>query len=239
MNKAIDEWRWEIRSPAAEERGWGGSSALTAPAWIDGNPAACAVGEVLYDEGRRPQFRHDDGTFADCDPLDLLAYHVLGRYAGELVGCIRFVGLADPVKSMTEQVLGRERFERMLTQLDSPREATADVGRWVVHPEFRRHRVALSLVAGCWSYLQELGFQTAIATVGTRAGQNAILRRTGLAPVPGVPPHLSRSFDDELCTMFATLNDPAPNFRGMVEQMGRRLVVMPNEPVVTPMRESA
>ena len=235
MSRMIDEWRWEVRSPVAED----GDAAEfnTAPDWIE--EIQWLRGFVLYDNGRRPQFRTAQGNFADRDPLDLLAYHVLGRFGDRLVGCIRFVPLAVPVPCLTEQVLGRQRFELMLRRLDSSRNTTADVGRWVVHPDFRGHRAALSLVGGCWSYLLTLGFQTAIATVGTRAGQNSILQRAGLARVPEVPPHLSVAFDDELCAMYAVLSNPASNFAGLVRKMERRLVAVPNVAFAGWRKESA
>lgn len=225
MSVENHEWRWETRAPTATETEC--HSLQTPPPWVE--DVWRLRGLVLFDGGRRPQFRRLDGQFADPDPVDLLAYHVLGLYAGELVGCIRFVPMAAPVETLTERLLGRDRFAELLAALGATRAGTVEVGRWIVHPEFRRHRIALSLVAGCWSYVQKLGFHMAVATAGTRAGQDAILRRTGLVPVPGVETRASNSFDDELRTMYAVVKQPAPNFQGMVELMGSRLAFGPQE----------
>jgi hypothetical protein len=206
-----------------------------APEWIE--DVWRLRGLVLYDDGRRPQFLSPSGQFADRDPLDLVAYHVLGWCMGELVGCIRFVPVT--ISGLTERVLGSERFEDLLAALNTTRDRTVEVGRWIVHPEFRRHRVALYLVGGCWSYVQRLGFDMAVATVGTRGKQDAILHRTGLIPVPNLAPHRSDAFDDELRTMYAVVREPAPNFRGMVEQMRNRLAGTPATPEGGLLRESA
>jgi N-acyl-L-homoserine lactone synthetase len=231
MRDCTDEWVWEMRAPVtAQERTFGGI-----PEWIE--DVWRLRGLVLYDDGRRPQFLGDDGQFADRDPLDLASYHVLGWCAGELVGCIRFIPVTVP--GLTEQVLGCAKFDELLAALKTDRQSTVEVGRWIVHPEYRRHRVALSLVGGCWSYVQRLGFRMAVATVGTRGKQDAILQRTGLNPVPGFPPVPCEAFDDELRTMYAVVREPAPNFRGMVEQMRGRLAQAAPQAESGLLRESA
>jgi N-acyl-L-homoserine lactone synthetase len=233
MRDGTGEWVWEMRAPVAAREHDIDHAAV--PEWIE--DVWRLRGLVLYDDGRRPQFLTAVGQFADRDPLDLVAYHVLGWCMGDLVGCIRFIPVT--VAGLTERVLGRERFEDLLVALDTDRASTVEVGRWIVHPEFRRHRVALSLVGGCWSYVQSLGFRMAVATVGTRGKQDAILNRTGLYPVPGLAPHRSDAFDDELRTMYAVVREPAPNFRGMVEQMRERLADAAPEAQSGLLRESA
>ncbi len=225
MSGPTSEWRWEAQSPPSTSRE--GLDLTARPQWIA--EIWRLRGLVLYDEGRRPQFLQADGQVADRDPLDLLAYHVLGWCDGVLAGCIRFVPTASPLPSLTEQVLGCERFEQVLASLQTTRLATVDVGRWIVHPDYRHFRVALSLVGACWSYVQCLGFQMAVATVGTRAGQDVILQRAGLSPVPGVGAHVCEAYDDELRTMYAIVREPAPNFSGVVQQMEARLIASPTE----------
>jgi hypothetical protein len=235
MSGDTEDWRWETRNSPTSGRE--GVDLTATPGWVD--EIWKLRGLVLYDNGRRPQFRKADGRFADRDPLDLLAYHVLGWCTGQLVGCIRFVPVAVPIPSFTECVLGRERFEELLVAINTTRSGTVDVGRWIVHPDFRRHRVALSLVGGCWSYIQRLGFQTAVATVGTRGRQDTILQRTGLISAPGFHPRTCDVMDDELRTMYAVIRSPANNFRGMVERMGGRLIPAPADEIPVRIKESA
>src|SRR5262249_11376722 len=71
-------------------------------------------GAVLYDHGRRPQFRTAAGRLVDADPRDGHAYHVLAYRDHTLVGCVRLLPFAQEGASLTETLLGARRFRQML-----------------------------------------------------------------------------------------------------------------------------
>ncbi len=156
-------------------------------------------------------------------PADRFAHHVVARLDGQLIGCIRLLRTAAPLPGLTETLLAREGVDQALVRLQSSRERTADVGRWIVHPEARRGPLGAQLVAAGWAYLLAAGLKTATAVVGTRRGQDRLLATAGLAPVPGFGLVQSASFADDLRIMYAVLNNPSPGFDGMVREMGERL----------------
>jgi hypothetical protein len=92
---------------------------------------------VLYAKGRRPSFRLSNGTFADCDPLDMYAYHVIAHAQQGAVGCIRLVPLADATECITKEIVGTTLFNKALGDLGVSRCLAAECSRWIVAPETR------------------------------------------------------------------------------------------------------
>src|SRR5687768_4251383 len=86
-------------------------------------------GRVLYDNGRRPDFRLPSGHFADPDPLDPHAYHIIARNDGNPVGCVRNVPVTEGVTCITERLLGERRFAEMLSAFGVKREAAVECSR--------------------------------------------------------------------------------------------------------------
>jgi N-acyl-L-homoserine lactone synthetase len=159
-------------------------------------------GKILYDGGRRPEFRRWDGKFTDPDPHDLHAYHLVVRSGGRIVGCLRMFRLTRNMLSLTERHLRRERFEAMLRDLGTCRDDAIEAGRWVVDPDHRTESLGILLAKGAIAAARAFGFRFAICSVGTRGKQDLMLARLGLSPVPNVPLLPDPSFDDELRVMY-------------------------------------
>jgi hypothetical protein len=183
-------------------------------------------GRVLYQGGKRPQFRAADGRYVDSDPLDPLSYHVLGLVAGEIVACWRLfvVDRAEPL-CLTEQLLGRSRFETALATLGVTRAACGEAGRWIVDPSQQQIGVGRRLVAAGLALSRSLGLREIIATVGTKDGQDRALVRagTGAVPVPGIEPLHSNAFSDRVVVMHASPRVKDPSFKMLVDEMAEAL----------------
>src|SRR5215831_517640 len=63
-------------------------------------------GRVFYDDGHRPFFRMNDGSFGDPDPVDVHAYHIVVRSQGRAVGCARIVPPESILSGFIASVIG-------------------------------------------------------------------------------------------------------------------------------------
>jgi len=204
------------------------------PKWID--EVRSLRGAALFDNGRRPHFRTDDGRFADSDPIDPHAWHVLA-YAGEsLVGCVRVYPLAgDGPSCLTETLLGDEQFSQMLRRIGRDRDNVIEIGRWVVDPTFRIPRslapgIALQLAAGAGALAFALVNQSedangaAIFSAGSRDKQYLILSRLGLRPISGIEPVASAEYDDVIRVMHCTnTHELQSRFRRLMDAMAETI----------------
>jgi Acetyltransferase (GNAT) domain len=218
---------WLLYLPVAKAvRNWDGDAA---PAWLDEVRALRAF--VLFDNGRRPAFGDTKGGSLDSDPTDPFSYHILVYYSGTLVGCSRVYPLASGLPCLAEAVLGSQAFSAMLSSLGVPRGKTAEIGRWIVHPDYRgRGRIAMQLAAGAAAVAARLGSVTpaepgtVICCAGTGDGQHVMLRRIGLQDAPHVKPIQSRRYEDQLHLMYCI--DPTkldPRFSRLMSQMEETL----------------
>ena len=95
----------------------------SSPEWLD--EVRSLRGAALFDNGRRPKFKTGDGCYADSDPIDLYAWHVLAYAGDSLAGCVRVYPLAgNGVPCLTETLLGEKQFSETLRKLGSHRNNT-------------------------------------------------------------------------------------------------------------------
>jgi hypothetical protein len=88
---------WQLYGPLRDTNSGAGESL---PKWVD--EVRSLRGAALFDNGRRPHFRTGDGSYADSDPIDLHAWHVLAYAGDSLVGCVRVYPLAGCVNSYSQ-----------------------------------------------------------------------------------------------------------------------------------------
>ena len=200
---------WDIRRPPTGE--------ANEPVWL--TELAELRGRVLYAGGRRMRFRQSNGGCIDRDPFDRHAYHVLLRNSHRLIGCIRLIPLKNVQRCRTEVLVGLPRFEQVLVELGVTRHRVAEVGRWVIAPEFAACRMGMRLVAGVGNLAIWLGLEAVVAVVGTRDGQARALMRAGGRPVPGIPPIASEEYDDEVLVLTFDLVHPPSTIRTMAADM--------------------
>jgi hypothetical protein len=224
---------WELHCPLRSSISGAGESW---PGWID--EVRSLRGAALFDNGRRPQFLASNGCYADSDPIDLYAWHVLAYAGRRLVGCVRVYAVAgEGPQCLTETLIGEEQFSQMLRRLGKRRSNTIEIGRWVVDPTFRiasslAPGVGAQLAAGAGALAFALVNQSedsngvAISSAGSRDKQYLMLSRLGLRPVSGVEPIASTDYDDVIRVMYciSTL-DLQPRFRRMMDVMAETIGV--------------
>lgn len=176
-------------------------------------------GRVLYENGRRPAFRLPTGRFADPDPLDSYAYHIVARSDGNSIGCVRNVPVTDDVTCLTERLLGETRFTEMLAAFGVERKSAVETSRWMVDPNFRSLRIGVLLAAGAVTAARDCGFELLFCSVGTRDRQDRVLSRLGLRRVPELPLIPVPEFNDELCVMYIQPHRPPPHFAELMAEM--------------------
>jgi N-acyl-L-homoserine lactone synthetase len=212
------------------------------PKWID--EVRSLRGAALFGNGRRPHFRTEDGHYADPDPIDLHAWHVLAYADGSVVGCVRVYPLAGGgPPCLTETLLGEERFSQMLRGIGKGRGNVIEIGRWVVDPTFRIPRslapgIAVQLAAGAGALAFALVNQSedengvAIFSAGSLDKQYLMLSRLGLRPVPGIEPVASTEYDDVIRVMYCTnTHELQLRFRRMIDAMAEAIHI---DEVLTP-----
>lgn len=197
--------RWELHRPPGIER----------PGWMD--EISELRGRVLYEGGRRPEFRRSDGQFADRDPLDPHAFHITARSCDQLVGCVRLFRPIEGRTCLTERLVGAERFEAMLRTLGSRRDEAVEASRWVVDPDHRSRSLGSQLATGAIAAARAFGFGLLFCSAGTRGRQDLMLTRLGLLPFGNMPLFPDVKFDDELRVMYVFPDRSPP---GMCDSMG-------------------
>ena len=227
FNRPSQFLSWQLQPPLAISAP---ENSESIPTWLE--ESRSLRGAVLFDNGRRPHFRHADGGYHDPDPIDPYAWHVLAHHGSLLAGCVRVYPLAKggPV-CLTESLLGIEQFSRMLLSLGSKREHVIEIGRWVVDPAFRNGPnlapgIGLELAAGAGALAIALAKQiesgkgVAVFAAGTRDRQYLTLTHLGLKVVAGLSPVRSSEYDDSIQVLYC---DGAmalqPRFRRIIESL--------------------
>src|ERR1700739_198268 len=207
---------WQLHPPSLDSC----SDATELPKWID--DVRSLRGMTLYSNGRRPQFKTVDGSYADPDPIDLYSWHVLAYTGYKLIGCVRVYPLGEGrPKCLTEVLLGGEQFTEMLLSLGKDRRNTFEIGRWVVDlvpggqdglaPGIGVQLAAASGALALAPANQSLGANgIAIFSAGSRDKQCLTLARLGLSTVPGIEPVISDEYDDVIRVMYCTKVEELP-----------------------------
>ena len=186
------------------------------PSWLDGLEAFRA--RVLYDGGRRPNFKTADGRFVDDDPVDLDAYHVIASSDDGIAGCFRVVPLATSQTALSERLLGAEGLDRTLARLGVVRAQATEGGGWAVDPSFRRQGLGVRLLATGVAVAERLGLEVMLGPSGVRDGQYRTLAKIGWRPVPGLRLMPVPKLADEICIGFAATMATSPRFRALVDE---------------------
>jgi hypothetical protein len=202
---------WQLRCPLQESMHDAG---MSSPEWL--NEVRSLRGAALFDNGRRPKFKTGDGCYADPDPIDLYAWHVLAYAGDRLAGCVRVYPLeGNRPPCLTETLLGEQQFRETLRKLGSHRNQIIEIGRWVVDPALRAQNclapgIGLQLAAGAGALaltlVNHLGTQNAmvIFSAGSRDNQCLMLSRLGLKTISGIEPLISAEYADVIRVMYCS-----------------------------------
>jgi hypothetical protein len=224
---------WHLRRPLQDSMSGAGDSS---PQWLD--EVRSLRGVALFENGRRPKFKTEDGSYADSDPIDLYAWHVLAYAGDRLVGCVRVYPLAgNGVPCLTETLLGEKQFLETLRTLGSHRNNTIEIGRWVVDPALRAQNglapgIGVQLAASAGALALALVNQSeavnaiAIFSAGSRDNQYLMLSRLGLRPVSGIEALISTEYDDVIQVMYCARNQKLQRrFQRMMDAMAKTIGV--------------
>jgi len=144
-------------------------------------------GRVFYYEGcRNPAFLSANGIFSDPDPFDLRTHHVLIRIPQRIVACARVSPLDWSKPGFISTILGKGKFDGILSDLGTPPELSCEGSRWAVVPDFRNQGLGPRVIATSWALARSLGMHTCFVLACTRHGQDQLLCRMGAQPVNGV-----------------------------------------------------
>lgn len=222
---------WQLRRPLLDSTSGAGESS---PQWLD--EVRSLRGAALFDNGRRPKFKTEDGCYADSDPIDLYAWHVLAYAGDSLAGCVRVYPLAgNGVPCLTETLLGEKQFFATLRMLGSHRNNTIEIGRWVVDPALRAQNglapgIGVQLAASAGALALALVNRSesinaiAIFAAGSRDNQYLMLSRLGLRPVSGIEPLISAEYDDVIQVMYCNRNQKLQRrFQRMMDAMAKAI----------------
>lgn len=174
--------------------------------------------EVLHADGLRPAYRLPDGTFADPDPGDLVAHHVLVRDADDLVGALRVIPLAATRAGFCERLVGSAGIEQLLAALDAQRADIGEASGWAVAPQRRSEALGPRVLAAGVAVAQMLGLPTTVGAVGRRYGQLYRALAAGFCRAPGFDLVEVAALSDDLQLMFGRYEDLRPGFRSVVDQ---------------------
>jgi hypothetical protein len=181
---------------------------------------------TLYDGGRRPSFQKDDCHFEDADSIDLVAYHVVARSLGQVVGCVRVAPLTRIDSGVVSSAIGEEHLANVLSGLGTTRERTRESSRWIVRPEFRGV-LGPRLVAGSWAIARWLSMDIGLVMAGTRQKQDLALIRMGARPVNGVPLEPCELLDDDLRLLYFDVARPPHFMRRRIDEAASALDLTP------------
>ena len=195
-------------------------------------------GLVLFDHGRRPAFRLTDGTFADPDPLDAAAHHIVFRLEERMVACARIALLSDVASGTIAALIGQRRFEEILNGIGTTTAETCEGARWTVVPDCRKHGLGRKIIIASWTVARWLGVKTALVLAGTRNSQDQALCRLGARPVDGLPLVPAPRFDDELRLLYFDISNPSEPMQKRIDEVAM-LLRLGKVPVMQPCRVDA
>ncbi|MFJ7206594.1 ThiF family adenylyltransferase [Streptomyces sp. NPDC098789] len=175
---------------------------------------------ILFDRGRRPDFRTSDGGYADDQALDFGAWHFIGRRDadGPPLGYVRLSTPETGDLFQTRAYLGAERYEDVLREYGLGIAETFEHSRLVVEHQARKLGLGVHLNAFAIGAARHLGAKAMIGTSGTADGQDRFHERFGFRPVPGTRRYVAR-YTEDVQIMLYRPGVSADEFTWLVEQL--------------------
>ncbi|WP_329275526.1 GNAT family N-acetyltransferase [Streptomyces sp. NBC_01451] len=193
-----------------------------------GDPEAAGVvgrirelrARILFDRGRRPDFRTTDGGYADEQELDFGAWHFVGsREAdGHPLGYVRLSTPETGELFQSRSYLGAERYEEVLREHGLGVAETFEHSRLVVEHQARKLGLGVHLNAFAIAAARSLGAKAMIGTSGTADGQDRFHERFGFRPVPGTRRYVEQYTEDVMIMLYRAAA-PGGEYSGLVEEL--------------------
>lgn len=153
---------------------------------------------ILYDHGRRPDFRAADGSHVDDQDLDYGAWHFVARRNkyGPALGYVRLSTPATAHAFQSRAYLGADAYERLLASEGACVADTFEHSRLVVEHRARKLGLGVYLNAVAIGAAHSLGAKIMVGTSGTKDGQDLFHLRFGFHPVPGTRTYVAQYTED-------------------------------------------
>jgi predicted GNAT family N-acyltransferase len=185
--------------------------------------------EVLYDGGRRPQFRACDGRYVDDQDLDPGSYHITvsDEPGGVLLAYAR---LSPPELTglfQTRRLVGDAQFAALAEGI--PEDRVCEAGRLVVAHGSRGQKLAIVVAGVFLAVVRRLGYSAVVAVSGVRDGQFRLYERFGFHLAPGVRAY-SAQYEDELCVVVQSRPGDAGEIEPLVREVNGLMMTEPFAP---------
>ena len=177
-------------------------------------------GRILYDRGRRPEFRSDRREYVDVQDMDLGAWHFVARRNGDekAVGYIRVAAPGDGCLFQTQLHLGEDRYAGLLEAEGLCAGEVYEGGRMVVDASARGKGLGAHLLAVSLAAARALGVGALVGIAGTADGQTALFRRFGFRIVPGSRAYIEH-YTEDVVAVLNRISEGAGEFERLVEHM--------------------
>ncbi|MGC5346351.1 GNAT family N-acetyltransferase [Streptomyces sp. DT24] len=153
---------------------------------------------VLWEDGRRPEFRDAGDRFVDADPHDLTAYHFIMRdQSDRMVGCLRLALLERILATSQSLYIDPCTGELTMERYGCSPGQVYELGRFVMDPAWQRKGLGGVLLRAAAALGHETERRLIWAIAGTRDGQERVFRRCGWERVTEKPTTIPR-YDDEV-----------------------------------------
>ncbi|WP_344880027.1 ThiF family adenylyltransferase [Allokutzneria multivorans] len=175
---------------------------------------------VLFDRGRRPAFRADDGTHVDDQVLDHGAWHFIARRSpdGPPLGYIRLSTPETGELFQSLAFLGAERYAHVLRAEGVAVQDTFEHSRLVVEHRARKLGLGAHLNAVAIGAAHALGAKLMIGTSGTKDGQHVFHERFGFRAVNSTRRYVDR-YTEDVVIMVHRPADGAGEYLDLVAEM--------------------
>ena len=175
---------------------------------------------ILFDRGRRPDFRIPDGGYADEQELDFGAWHVVGRREpdGPPLGYVRLSTPETGKLFQSRSYLGADRYEEVLREHGLGVAETFEHSRLVVEHQARKLGLGVHLNAFAIAAARSLGAKAMIGTSGTADGQDRFHERFGFRAVPGTRRYVEQYTEDVMIMLYRAAA-PGGEYGDLVEEL--------------------
>ncbi|MFI5642513.1 GNAT family N-acetyltransferase [Streptomyces goshikiensis] len=176
---------------------------------------------ILFDRGRRPDFRTADGSYADDQDLDFGAWHFIARRkaGGRPLGYVRLSTPETGELFQTRAYLGARRYEEVLREYGFGVAETFEHSRLVVEHRARKLGLGVYLNAFAIAAARRLGAKAMIGTSGTADGQDRFHERFGFRPLPGTRRYVERYTEDVLIMLYQTAARQTGEYADVIERL--------------------
>ena len=178
---------------------------------------------ILFEDGRRPEFRAAGGAHVDAQALDQGAWHfaAASHAGGPPLGYVRLCTPAAGELFQSRAYLGAEAFAALLRAQGLDPGKVFEHSRLVVEPRARKLGLGEYLNAMALAAARCLGAAAMIGISGTADGQDRFHGRFGFRPVEGTRRYVAH-YAEDVVVMLHRVADGAGEHDALVSVLSER-----------------